>query len=87
MDLEALWATLRRAGFSRTSATGQRVEMLLPEGIALLRPRGMVRIVARDWIAGSGVSALPEPIRGAEFVGFGLTTVGAPIDQRARSLS
>ncbi len=86
LDSESLWQTLERAGFSRSAAVEARVIELLPLGASLLRPRAMGRLYDARPPAESERETLPEPIREADFLCFGLGTAGAAIDDRARAL-
>ena len=86
IDSESLWPTLERAGFSRSGAVKARVDELLPIGVPLLRPRAMGRVYRVDSGEGTHRQTLPEPIRDAEFLCFGLCAAGEAIDDRARAL-
>ena len=86
IDSESLWTTLGRGGFSRSGAAGTRVDELLPVGASLLRPRAMGRLYRVDSSEEPQWQTLPEPIREAEVLCFGLCTAGEAIDEQARAL-
>jgi len=83
---ESLWPVLERGGFSRSDAVRTRVDELLPLGASLLRPRAMGRLYDVGAAAEPERATLPDPIREAEFLCFGLCTAGRAIDDRARAL-
>lgn len=83
---EAVWAALERGGFARTEAVEPHVEELLPLGCELIEPRAVGRICRREELTAEELDGLPEPIRDADFLLFGLCTAGQAIDERARGL-
>ena len=85
LDSESLWPALERGGFSRSDAVKARVDELLPLGASLLRPRAMGRLYDVSSAAEPVRKALPDPIREAGVLCFGLCTAGRAIDDRARS--
>lgn len=86
LDPGAVWPTLQRGGFSRSPAVEAQVDELLPLAASLLHPRAMGRLYKVDAAAGQQRETLPEPIREAEYLCFGLCTAGRAIDDRARAL-
>jgi hypothetical protein len=86
LDAESLWPALTRGGFSRSDAVVAQVDELLPLGTSLLRPRAIGRLYDVGPAAEPEQETLPEPIREAESLCFGLCTAGAAIDDRARAL-
>ncbi len=86
LDSESLWPVLERGGFSRSDAVEPRVDELLPLAASLLRPRAMGRLYGVGSAVKPDRKTLPDPIRDAEFLCFGLCTAGRAIDDRARAL-
>lgn len=86
LDSDSLWTALERGGFSRSVAVQGRVDELLPLGASLLRPRAMGRLYDVGSAQEPAREMLPEPIRVAEFLCFGLCTAGGAIDDRAHAL-
>jgi len=83
---EAVWATLVRAGFSRTNQVIERFEALYPMGRRLIEPRALAHVVQASTLSEGERAGLPEPIRDAEYLGFCVTTAGRAIDERTRAL-
>jgi len=86
LDSESLWPALERGGFSRSEVVKARVDELLPLGASLLRSQAMGRLYDVSSAAEPERKPLPEPIRGAEFLAFCISTAGRAIDDRARCL-
>ncbi len=86
LEPESVWSALERAGFSRSETVKPRVEELLPLGNSLIRPRAIGRLYDAGSFSAADLQNLPAPTREAEYLCFGLCTVGGAFDEETRKL-
>ncbi len=85
-DVAGVFATLRASGFPNSELTQRLIERLLPDGIALLAPKGVVRIYAASTISEEERSGLPALLLDADHLCYAIATAGEAIDEASRRL-
>jgi hypothetical protein len=84
--IDDILANLSRMGFPRLPTLENLVRRLLPSAEELSNPKAIGRILATNRLSPSEVRALPDPIRGSEYLLVAVCTAGADFDDEAAAL-
>ena len=86
LEMAEVFAILRAAGFPNSELTQRLIERLLPDGTALLAPKGAVRIYSAATLSEPERSGLPSLLLDADHLCYAIATAGEAIDEASRRL-